>query len=192
MMIKNNKHPQSGSLLRYGVGFSLGCILLSHSQLALAFSFLTFEARSAAMGGVGVATGTRNASFYNPALLATADEAYDWYAVVPAYSESEVDPDNLNGRLRTFQANQTNGNLDALSGISLHERENVSLALGVPSTIISGTAYLNEHTFHTVKTAIISNDALNSTIQHRTAEVKEFGFSLARPMTVGFMDIGPI
>ena len=41
-----------------------------------ALPFASFDARSTAMGGVGVATGNRFASFNNPALLTTADEIH--------------------------------------------------------------------------------------------------------------------
>lgn len=195
MIKKSNKHPRSiNGYLLLKCNLILGAVvtLSLYSQWGMAFSFLTFEARSAAMGGVGVATGTRNASFYNPALLATPDESYDWYAVVPSFSESSADPDGLEGRLTTYQSNQTNGTLIALSDVSLRERDNLAVTLGVPSTIISGTVFVNQHNFHTINTSIEPGNAANSFIKHRSAEIREFGFNLAKPINIKFLNFGDI
>ncbi|MDH5325506.1 MAG: conjugal transfer protein TraF [Gammaproteobacteria bacterium] len=152
-----------------------------------AFSFLTFEARSAAMGGVGVATETRNASFYNPALLATNDESYDWYAIAPAYSESYAAPGGLDSKIKAYTANTTPANLQAMSGLTLRERDNTAFAFGVPSVIVSGSVFYNSLSYHT-----ISTDVSVPVVKHRSADMRELGFNLGVPLDIEFRGIGKI
>ncbi len=70
-------------------------------NMALAAPFGTFDPRSMAMGGTGVASGTgANASFYNPALLANEQK---WHIEFPVVGLRAADPDELLSELEKFQ-----------------------------------------------------------------------------------------
>lgn len=162
---------------------------------ANAFSFLTFEARSAAMGGVGVATDPRNGVYYNPALLATDYEDYNWFAFVPAVGLSISDPDDLESGLENFQSaanqlknapSQENADTaaDALANLEdqvYRERQAISIALGVPNSTIAATTYVNRYEIHTAKTEVGSpsidpnNPSYESSLEHRGIKVLELG-----------------
>ncbi|HFC54222.1 MAG TPA: hypothetical protein ENJ43_07285, partial [Gammaproteobacteria bacterium] len=63
------------------------------SNIALAAPFGTFDPRSLAMGGTGVASGTgANASFYNPALLANEQRVIVEFPII---GFQVADPDEL-------------------------------------------------------------------------------------------------
>ncbi|KPK37990.1 MAG: hypothetical protein AMJ69_09665 [Gammaproteobacteria bacterium SG8_47] len=69
-----------------------------------AMSFGTFDPRSMAMGGTGVASGTgANASYYNPALLAIARDENDFDLVLPTFGVRVADPASIRGDLDDFQ-----------------------------------------------------------------------------------------
>lgn len=79
-------------------------LLLAAMQNAGAMSFGTFDPRSMAMGGAGVAAGTSaNASFYNPALLAAARSDEDFSLELPVIGVRLADPDDLIGKLDDYQ-----------------------------------------------------------------------------------------
>jgi hypothetical protein len=88
----------------------LASILAAHQALAVPFS--SYDPRSFAMGGVGVAAGTSaNAVFFNPALLATANEDEDFS--FDLFGGARVaDPDNFIDAIDTFSAN------DSIQGFS--------------------------------------------------------------------------
>ena len=69
-----------------------------------ALSFGSFDPRSMAMGGAGVAAGTSaNASFYNPALLAATRSGEDFSMEVPVIGARLTDPDQLISSLDDYQ-----------------------------------------------------------------------------------------
>lgn len=85
-------------------------VSLAIAQLGVAHAapFGTFDPRSMAMGGAGVAAGTSaNAAFFNPALLATANKDEDFSLEVPIISVRIADQDEFIDKLDTFQANNT-------------------------------------------------------------------------------------
>ncbi len=76
--------------------------------------FGTFDPRSMAMGGTGVAAGTSaNAGFFNPALLATAHKDEDFSLELPILGIRVADQDEFIDRLDTFQNNNTIDNFSA-------------------------------------------------------------------------------
>jgi len=78
--------------------------ILCVNQTILAQSFGTFDPRSMAMGGTGVASGTSaNAGYYNPALLSLAQEGY-FSIEAPVFGLRYADPDDLETALDVYQA----------------------------------------------------------------------------------------
>jgi len=79
-------------------------VMFSLAQEARALSFGTFDPRSMAMGGAGVAAGTSaNASFYNPALLAAARSGENFTLELPVVGARMADPDELINSLDDYQ-----------------------------------------------------------------------------------------
>lgn len=88
-----------------GLGLSL---MLAQLNIAYAMPFGTFDPRSMAMGGTGVAAGTSaNAGFFNPALLAIAHKDEDFSLELPVLGIRVADQDEFIDRLDTFQNNNT-------------------------------------------------------------------------------------
>ncbi len=79
---------------------------------ALAIPFNSFDARSMAMGGTGVAiAGSDVAALFNPALLSIARYSDDFTLMLPSIGLRVADPENLIDSIKDFQ----NGN--AISGL---------------------------------------------------------------------------
>ena len=169
-----------------------------------AFTLLFPDARSAAMGTTGVASDPRNAVFFNPALLATAYEYYNWYAFLPSYHEVVSDPDDLDNSLNTFLTaandlfnNYNQANVDkaqaalfAMDNKFYRERNAATLLLGVPSAVLSGAFYVSKYQVFTAQPTIGNPDftdpnniVYDSTIDYRGVEITEMGFSSALPFT---------
>ncbi len=80
-------------------------VVLLAMQDAGAVSFGSFDPRSMAMGGTGVASGTSaNASFFNPALLAIGREGEDFSLEFPVLGARVADPDEMVNSLDDFQS----------------------------------------------------------------------------------------
>lgn len=70
--------------------------LLTAASAVTAVPFSSFDARSYAMGGAGVAAGTSaNAVFFNPALLSVVPEGEDFSLELPVIGGRAADPGNL-------------------------------------------------------------------------------------------------
>lgn len=79
-------------------------VMISAIQDARALSFGSFDSRSMAMGGAGVAAGTSaNASFYNPALLAAARAGENFSLELPIIGARLSDPDQFLSSLDDYQ-----------------------------------------------------------------------------------------
>jgi len=178
--------------------------------------FGVFDARSAGMGGVGVATGARYATFNNPSLLVTASDEQEWFLMIPGVSRRRGDSNDLQANLDSFQqaadrldADPTPANADtvqaslaALEGGMYREGGNGAILLAVPSRILSGAAYMHVYDWSNARTRIAGDDLGNpadpqyaSRIEYRGARVLENGISAAkviggtgwrRQMAVGF------
>lgn len=191
------------SLIFMGAGLGV-------SGQSQAFSIMFPDARSAAMGSTGVASDPRNAVFYNPSLLATAYEEYDWYAIVPLYQEVVADPNDLENSLNSFLVavnqydssnrqdesyrQQTQAALLQLEDKTYRERNAKMALLGVPSEILSGAFYVSQVQVFTVTPKIDSNDyssvastTVNSTFLYQGVQVTEMGFTSALPFTNRFL-----
>ena len=173
---------------------------------ANASSFFSMDARSAAMGGVGVASGVKAAPLTNPALLAYGVEFVDWYLTVPAYSAVRSDPDKIGTLLTDFQKSaqalesspdasrvqSTAAQLNKLANAKQVENTGVSVFASIPSNIIGAGAYLNFYQFASVRAVANKPDlttnppAYNTVIEKRGVSVAEHGISLAQVFTTDF------
>lgn len=178
-----------------------GIALLALCGQVQALPFGTFDARSAGMGGVGVATGSRYAAFYNPALLTTADEIHEWFLLAPTVGRGIGDPDKLEDGLaalqqaaQTWEASPTAGNLSALQsrinavdGNLYRSESNGAVMLAIPSRILSGAAFFNTYEWHNARAEVGGDDfsdplnpQYNSTVAHRGVRIAENGISAAK------------
>jgi hypothetical protein len=176
--------------------FTLCLILFAHKSLAAPFG--VFDARTMAMGGVGVATGSQYAAFNNPALLSTADEIHEWFMLVPTVSEQFSDPNDVEDSLSSFQQaadaldlapNATNRTavqqqLDALDGNQYSTSTNKAIVLAIPSRILSGAAFFNVYEASTAKPVIGGDDltipSYASTLAQRGLRVVENGVAASK------------
>ena len=79
-------------------------LVIAQLGVAHAAPFGSFDPRSMAMGGTGVASGTSaNAAFFNPALLSTANKDEDFSLEFPIVSIRIADRDDFLDNLDTFQ-----------------------------------------------------------------------------------------
>jgi hypothetical protein len=168
---------------------------------AQALPFGVYDARTAAMAGAGVATGSAYAPFNNPALLTTADETHEWFVLLPAVGYQVGDPDEVKDGLDAFQeaadaleANPTVANrnavqnsLNALQDGIYREGHSLTFMVAIPSRILSGAAYVNFYDSFNAKADIGSDNLTDptnpvyvSTLNHRGLRVLENGFSSAK------------
>lgn len=88
--------------------------LLAASGATLAMPFNSFDPRSMAMGGAGVAVGNAaTAPFFNPALLAITPAEDDFSLAVPIIGVRFYDPSNFLTSVDNFQKGNYVSNLDA-------------------------------------------------------------------------------
>lgn len=86
--------------------------LLASSSVALAIPFSSFDSRSMAMGGAGVAVGGADAApLFNPALLSVTKDEDNFAIILPTMGIRVSDPDNLRDSIDTFQAGNYVNNL---------------------------------------------------------------------------------
>ena len=173
------------------------CMLGSRAD---ASAFFGVDARSAAMGGVGVASGVKAAPLTNPALLAYGVEFVDWYLTAPTYSAVRNDPDKMSSLLKDFQksaqALENNRDaaalLDKLSKARRIENTGQSIFATIPSNVLGAGAYLNFYQFASVRAVSASPNvaanpsAYNTVIEKRGVSVGEHGISLAQVFTTDF------
>lgn len=177
---------------------SVGWLCLHTNANALPFGI--YDARTMAMGGVGVATGARTAAFNNPALLTTADEVHEWFLLLPTVGRQLDDSDDLKDNLDNFKQaadtlgvspglaneNAVQASLNAINGSQYRETKNIAFMLAIPSRILSGAVFLNSYEISNVQ-PIIGGDNLaglpptyNSTLAHRGVRIVENGVSAAK------------
>lgn len=177
--------------------------LLAISGNLHAQPFGVYNARTAGMGGVGVATGARYASFNNPALLATASQENDWYLMLPTIGRRLGDPDELADNLDSFQQaadaldlsaspgdlENVQTRLDAMSDSQYREGGNTAIMLAIPGRFISAAAYVNVYDWANARATIGGDDLSDpanpqyaSSIEHRGARVLENGITAAKSL----------
>jgi hypothetical protein len=184
----------------------LASTLLLGSGRAFALPFESYDARTTALSGASVATGSVAAPFNNPAVLTTADEIHEWFVLLPAAGYELGDPDKVKDGLDAFQeaadalaADPTTGNantvqnrLDALREGIYQEGYNLTVMIAIPSRILSGAAYINVYNRFNAQADIGGDDLSDptspvyaSTLSHRGIRVLENGFSSAKLLEGG-------
>lgn len=110
--------------------------LLLSSSLALAIPFSSFDPRSMAMGGAGVAVADAGAApLFNPALLSVTRYSDDFSLVLPSVGVRAADPYNLRDSVDSFQSGKYVENLEsAVTAL------NAAITAGVIGTIQSSAA----------------------------------------------------
>lgn len=176
----------------------LVCLFLSVvSGAGWASPFMTTDARSAAMGGVGVASGVKAAPLNNPALLAYGVEFVDWFLTVPAYSVITNDPNDFKKRLEDVRdASTTQAATSALNSFADARRiQHTSAAFfaTIPSNIIGAGVFFNAYEYRTMQANVgafnvsdPANPVYNSTVDKRGLSVIEHGVSFAQVFTTEY------
>lgn len=91
---------------------ALTAALLASSSAALAIPFGSFDSRSMAMGGAGVAVGGADAApLFNPSLLSVANPKDDFSLIIPTVGIRVADPDKLRDSIDAFQSGNYVDNL---------------------------------------------------------------------------------
>ncbi len=181
-----------------------GLGLLASAGNVQAQPFGVFDVRAAGMGGVGVATGARYATFNNPALLTTAEEQREWFLMAPGMGRQRGDRDDLKDNLAAFKraaitldASPTIANRDAalaslnvMGGDIYQESGNSAILLAIPSRLLSGAAYIHIYDWANARAGITddnlsdpANPQYASRIEHRGARVLENGVTAAKSIS---------
>ena len=174
-MISNRRLFNSGNshwqFAAHAVACAMVTLVVVYSSPLRAFPFPVLDARSAALGGVGVAAGTRASPFSNPALAASIEENTDWILLYPSSGELKTEGEEFQNNL-TIPGAPQDGDIHRVFNSS-------SLAVIVPDDAIGGLAYYNDRFYHSAK---IIGSSSSQLLRHRAVEVTENGFSLARTM----------
>lgn len=174
-------------------------ICLMCAVAAQAAPFMTFDARTLAMGGAGSADGLLYGTYNNPALLPFDVEFLAWQ-VIPAAGKFKTDEDDFNAGLSGFQsaaadlsaiatignANAAAAALQSLDGIKYDSIEVFSINVPVPSSIMGGAIFVNKYVFESVRADVGNIDVSNpaspsygSTLEKRGVSIVEQGISFA-------------
>ena len=169
--------------------------LTTLSSGAFAAPFAVYDARSAGMGGTGVASAhISSAPFYNPAMLAAQREEEDFSLLLGA-GVSAQDNNKLIEDLEAFDTAYTNSDVAAAQtainsafGKQLSVQGAGFLALGAAGEKWSFA--VNDNTYVQANISILEDgsDVLNSDLVFTGVEVEETGISLARKF--GNLSIG--
>lgn len=161
--------------------------LAALSSTALAVPFSVYDARSAGMGGTGVASAhISSAPFYNPAMLAAQREEEDFSLLLGA-GVSAQDNNKLIDDLEAFDAAYSASDATAAqaaitsaSGKQLYVQGAGFIALGVAGETWSFAGSSNSYVQANVGVLEDPIDVLNSDIVFTGVEVTETGISIAR------------
>jgi hypothetical protein len=117
---------------------AVAALLLSNSAV-MAIPFGSFDTRSMAMGGAGVALGEADAApLFNPALLSVSKEKDDFSILLPAVGIRVADPDKLLDSVDSFQKQDSIGQLNnAIANL------NTAIASGIPANVTAAATALS-------------------------------------------------
>jgi hypothetical protein len=112
--------------------------LAAGSSIAFAAPFNSYDPRSMAMGGAGVAVAnTATAPFFNPSLLAVTHDEDDFAMELPIVGARAYDPDDLEDSVNDFQ----DANYDTSLDNSITNAENAFPAFTPADLIAAADAY---------------------------------------------------
>lgn len=173
--------------------------LTALSSTVLAAPFAVYDARSAGMGGTGVASAhISSAPYYNPAMLAAQREEEDFSLLLGA-GVSAQDNNKLIDDLEAFDTAYSNTDAAAAqTAIQNAGNKQISitgagfLAVGFAgdtwSMAVSSNGYVQANVGVSPDSSAPPASYLNSTLDFTGVEVTELGFSLARKF--GNLSIG--
>jgi len=153
--------------------------LLVFASPSFAIQFPQFDARTAAMGGVSIGQGVRNAAFYNPALAALEVEEYDWYILLPSTGEFISDPDDVKDGVSAIAGGSVNSAaIIADINNSIYQKYKYNVAqITIPTPFLGGAAYIADYKIQTEK---VITDAGITNLEHRALDVFETAVSVAQ------------
>lgn len=161
--------------------------LAALSSTALSAPFAVYDARSAGMGGTGVASAhISSAPFYNPAMLAAQREEEDFALLlgvgVAAQDNNKLldDIEAYNNAVDTLDVTAYEAAIDAAVGKNLTIQANNFLALGFSGETWSMAGSNNAYVQANIGTTKAGTQGIDSTVDFTAVEVSETGFSLAR------------
>ena len=169
--------------------------LTALSGTALAAPFAVYDARSAGMGGTGVASAhISSAPFYNPAMLAAQREEED-FSLLLGVGVSAQDNNKLIDDLEAFDiayslvdASAAQTAIENASGKRISISGAGFLAVGFAGETWAMAASTNGYVQANVGIVADTGDYLSSDFDFTGVEVNEMGFSLARKF--GDLSIG--
>lgn len=108
----------------------LAAAFIFSSACAVALPFSSFDTRSMAMGGAGVAvSGPDAAPLFNPAMLSASKEEDDFGLILPTIGIRIADPDKLRDSVDTFQKQDSIGQLrTAINNLNTAITNNTGIA----------------------------------------------------------------
>lgn len=185
--------PKDNPMKRQHLFVTFILTILSGSVLAAPFS--VYDARSAGMGGTGVASAhISSAPFYNPAMLAAQRDEEDFALLlgggVSAQDNNKLldDIEAYNNAVDTSNVTAYEAAIDSAVGKRLTVQANAFLALGFTGETWSMAASGNGYVQANVGTTKDGVQGIDSTIDFTGVEITETGFSLARKF--GDLSIG--
>jgi len=131
-------------MLSRPVKLAVSAALLFGSSMALAIPFGSFDPRSMAMGGAGVAVGDAStAPLFNPALLSMTREDDHFALVLPTFGIRIADPNKLRDSIDKFQAgNYINNFQAAIDKLNLDITNNNVAAITADATAVGNNISL--------------------------------------------------
>ena len=140
--------------------FTTGALLFS-SSFAVAIPFSSFDTRSMAMGGAGVAVGGADAApLFNPALLSVANDKDKFSIILPTVGIRVADPEKLLDSVDKFQSGKYVDNLTnsiANLNASINALPPVSATIKAKAQIVS-----NDLTAINTQLATLSNKPITA------------------------------
>ena len=155
--------------------------LVCHHVPAGSIPVLTLDARTAAMGGAGIAQAVRNATFYNPGMLAVEPDRYEWYVMPYSNGDLERDPDDVKDGIEDLAGG--GGNVADIDGKIYQDYEYSSSMIAIPSETLGGAMYFAEYKLHSAKVENASD------LVHRSVDVKELGVSVGKLMNIHLVNM---
>ncbi len=147
----------TSNLLKF---FTTGALLLS-SSFAVAIPFSSFDTRSMAMGGAGVAVGGADAApLFNPALLSVANDKDKFSIILPTVGIRVADPDKLLDSVDKFQSGKY---VDNLTNSIANLNASINAITPDPPTIQAKAAIVsNDLTAINTQLATLSNKPITA------------------------------
>lgn len=161
--------------------------LAALSSTAIAAPFAVYDARSAGMGGTGVASAhISSATFYNPAMLAAQRDEED-FALLLGAGVSAQDNNKLLDDIEAYNDAVDAGDstayeaaIDSAVGKKLTVQANAFLSLGFAGETWSMAGSSNGYVQAIIGTTKAGAQGIYSTVDFTGVEVSETAFSLAR------------